>query len=573
MSVATPTKPASETQPASSKRRPRPQPSWQQARTSRFEFWRRGDAFVWLSAGATGFALLLILGVLYLIAAGGLGYFWPAEIVQVETTDGKTYLGEIWERQEMPEDIASVPGEHRIRIRAANRRLNGDGEFVWIPESQIENTSTPHGVVLLEREEYGNFIGYVADYQVDGAVVARDDAALEKLTERIGPLSDLRAEILGLARGDVGKINDAMTHAKEEIRGLESKGVTEQSPEVQRQRTRLTELEADYRDISGQIDRLRTELQRETVGLRTGDGRETRVAAGDVYRIVQPNDIGFLGEAKVYFGRFWTFISASPREANLEGGILPAIFGTVMMTLLMTVAVVPLGVIAGLYLREYARQGRLVRVVRIAVNNLAGVPSIVFGIFGLGFFVYFAGAHIDQLFFSNRLPNPTFGTGGILWSALTLALLTIPVVIVATEEGLAAVPRAVREGSLALGASKWETTWKVVLPAASPGILTGVILAISRAAGEVAPLMLTGAVKIATLLPMDSSAPFLHLERKFMHLGFHIYDLGFQSPNVEAAKPMVYMTTFLLVVIVVLLNLSAMWIRNRLWSRYRSSSF
>ncbi|MCA9727654.1 MAG: phosphate ABC transporter permease PstA, partial [Candidatus Eisenbacteria bacterium] len=260
-------------------------------------------------------------------------------------------------------------------------------------------------------------------------------------------------------------------------------------------------------------------------------------------------------------------------EANLEGGILPAIFGTVLMTLLMTIAVVPLGVVAGLYLREYAKQGRLVRAVRIAVNNLAGVPSIVFGIFGLGFFVYTMGGAIDAAFYADKLPTPTFGTGGILWSALTLALLTVPVVIVATEEGLASVPRAVREGSLALGATKWETTWRVVLPAASPGILTGVILAVSRAAGEVAPLMLTGAVKTANLLPVDDLSPFLHLERKFMHLGFHIYDLGFQSPNVEAAKPMVYMTTLLLVAIVVLLNLTAMWVRNRLWSRYRSASF
>ena len=549
--------------------------SWQQSRSSRIEFWKRGDAFVWLSAGATGFALLLILGVLYLIAAGGLGYFWPAEIVQIETTDGQVHLGEIWERQAMPADIASHPGEERIRLRAANRRLNGDREFVWIPESTIAAQTRPSGVVLLERQEYGNFIGYVTDYEVEGEVVARDDEALARLSERMQPLADLREEILGLSRGNVGRINTEMTQLRSRIRGHERDGVaqTTRANEVREAEARLEKLESGYRDLSTQIDRLRTELRRETVGLRTGDGRETRVPAGEVYRIVQPNDIGFLGQAQVYLGRFWTFVSTAPREANLEGGILPAIFGTVLMTLLMTIAVVPLGVVAGLYLREYARQGRLVRLVRIAVNNLAGVPSIVFGIFGLGFFVYFAGAAIDQKFFGNQLPTPTFGTGGILWSALTLALLTIPVVIVATEEGLAAVPRAVREGSLALGASKWETTWKIVLPAASPGILTGVILAISRAAGEVAPLMLTGAVKTATLLPLDGTAPFLHLERKFMHLGFHIYDLGFQSPNVEAAKPMVYMTTFVLVVIVVLLNLSAMWIRNRLWSRYRSASF
>ncbi len=253
--------------------------------------------------------------------------------------------------------------------------------------------------------------------------------------------------------------------------------------------------------------------------------------------------------------------------------MFPAIFGTVMMVLIMSIAVVPFGVLAALYLREYARQGVLVRAVRIAVNNLAGVPSIVFGVFGLGFFVYFVGGSIDALFFPERLPTPTFGTGGILWASLTLALLTVPVVVVATEEALAAVPRENREGSLALGATKFETIWRVVLPNAMPGILTGLILAMARGAGEVAPLMITGVVKLAPSLPLDGHWPFLHLDRKFMHLGFHIYDVGFQSPNVEAAKPMVYATTLLLVGIVVMLNLAAILIRNRLRRRFTGAAF
>jgi phosphate transport system permease protein len=230
-------------------------------------------------------------------------------------------------------------------------------------------------------------------------------------------------------------------------------------------------------------------------------------------------------------------------------------------------------VLAALYLREYARQGLLVRIVRIAVNNLAGVPSIVFGVFGLGFFVYFLGGSIDALFFPDRLPTPTFGTGGILWAALTLSLLTVPVVVVATEEGLAAVPRENREGSLALGATQFETVWRVVLPNALPGILTGLILAMARGAGEVAPLMITGVVKLAPSLPLDAQWPFLHFDRKFMHLGFHIYDVGFQSPNVEAAKPMVYLTTLLLVGIILALNLAAILIRNRLRRRYAGATF
>jgi len=276
--------------------------------------------------------------------------------------------------------------------------------------------------------------------------------------------------------------------------------------------------------------------------------------------------------ARLYVQRLGQFVADDPRESNTEGGIFPAIFGTVLMVFLMSFAVAPFGVLAALYLREYAREGVLVRAVRIAVNNLAGVPSIVFGVFGLGFFVYLIGGTIDNVFFPESLPAPTFGTGGILWASLTLALLTVPVVIVATEEGLAAVPRVVREGSLALGATKFETTWRVVIPAAAPGILTGMILAMARAAGEVAPLMIVGMVKLAPALPIDQHFPFVHLERKFMHLGFHIYDVGFQSPNVEATQPLVFATALLLVVVVMTINLAAIIVRNRLRRSYATSA-
>ena len=243
------------------------------------------------------------------------------------------------------------------------------------------------------------------------------------------------------------------------------------------------------------------------------------------------------------------------------------------MTLLMSIAVTPFGVVAAIYLREYAKQGPFVRAVRIAVNNLAGVPSIVFGVFGLGFFVYMVGGTIDQLFFQASLPSPTFGTGGILWASLTLALMTVPVVIVATEEALASVPRGAREASLACGASKWQTIQRIVLPASSSGILTGLILAMARGAGEVAPLMLVGVVKLAPTLPLDTEFPFFHADRKFMHLGFHIFDLGFQSPDAEAAKPMVFATTLLLILLVVMLNLSAIMIRERLRRKYATGAF
>ncbi|MCK6460763.1 MAG: phosphate ABC transporter permease PstA, partial [Planctomycetes bacterium] len=235
----------------------------------------------------------------------------------------------------------------------------------------------------------------------------------------------------------------------------------------------------------------------------------------------------------------------------------------------MAIFVVPFGVLAALYLREYARPGTIVSTVRIAINNLAGVPSIVFGVFGLGFFCYvIGGSLIDNTFYEERLPSPTFGTGGLLWASLTLALLTLPVVIVATEEALAAVPRSMREGSFACGASKWQTIRRIVLPRAMPGIMTGTILAIARGAGEVAPLMLVGAVKLAPELPIDGHFPFVHAERSFMHLGFHIYDLGFQSQNSEASKPMVYTTTLLLIGIILVLNVVAVAVRTRLRRRF-----
>jgi phosphate transport system permease protein len=294
---------------------------------------------------------------------------------------------------------------------------------------------------------------------------------------------------------------------------------------------------------------------------------------GELVAFTLPNTLVFNQKVGLFFHNIWNFLTLDPREANTEGGIFPAIFGTFVMTLLMSLAVVPFGVVAAIYLREYAKQGLAVRAVRIAVNNLAGVPSIVFGVFGLGFFVYFVGASIDSTFFGEYLPTPTFGTGGILWAAATLALMTVPVVIVATEEALAAVPRGMREGSLSCGASKWQTIQRIILPASLPGILTGLILAMARGAGEVAPLMLVGVVKLAPSLPIDGAFPFVHLERKFMHLGFHIYDLGFQSPDSEAAKPMVFATTLLLILLVVVLNLAAILIREKLRKRYATGAF
>ena len=326
-----------------------------------------------------------------------------------------------------------------------------------------------------------------------------------------------------------------------------------------------------YAELRFEVTRLREHEKTVTYTLQALDGKTATLPVAQVVRALLPNELGLFGKLGVYASRFWEFLSANPRESNTEGGIFPVIVGTLLMTLLMTLVVVPFGVIAALYLREYAKQGPLVSAVRIAVNNLAGVPSIVFGIFGLGFFCVIMGGTIDNFMYPERLPSPTFGGGGIFWASLTLALMTVPVVIVATEEALLAVPSSQREASLAAGASRFQTVMRVILPQAMPGILTGTILAMARGAGEVAPLMLVGVVKSAETLPVDGSFPFVHLERKFMHLGFHIYDVGFQSPDVDNTKPLVFTTTLVLILLVAALNIVAIRTRNKLRKRLASS--
>jgi phosphate transport system permease protein len=258
----------------------------------------------------------------------------------------------------------------------------------------------------------------------------------------------------------------------------------------------------------------------------------------------------------------WEFVSANPRDGMTAGGIFPAIFGTVVLTLLMTVAAVPAGVATAVYLTEYASTtSRLARLVRVCIANLAGVPSIVFGLFGLGFFVSTMGRGIDTAAFHGQ---SVYNKPSLVWAALTLAILTLPVVVVATEEALRSVPRDLRDASLALGATKFETVMRVVLPEALGGILTGSILAVSRGAGEVAPIMFTGAAYFLPYLPT-------HLNDSFMNLGYHVYVLATQSPDVDRTKPLLYGTVLVLLGLTFLLNIVAVIIRARTRRRLRAS--
>jgi phosphate transport system permease protein len=540
--------------------------------------WRRGEHLIWFTGSALGVCLLLIFGLLAVILTNGLAIFWPARLEQYTLSDGSKLAGETVKRQAIPN-----PGQpdhlkkHRIQVRVGNRDLYG-ADFRWVDEAAIAGRERPKGLLFVERSEYGPLIGWpVKIVEGDREVARGEDAVRERLPAVLAKARRDRAAIRHLEKVEIGAVNYRLEGARLENRKLDYRQKRDPGLDLSAERARLQEREGKLNDRYGQLEARLTQLSETAtqtrVSFRTADGQEKELPALDLYRAYAANELSWGQRAGIYASRLWGFLADDPREANTEGGVFPAIFGTVMMVFLMSLAVVPLGVLAALYLREYARQGPLVRTVRIAVNNLAGVPSIVFGVFGLGFFVYFVGGGIDRLFFPEALPTPTFGTGGILWASLTLALLTVPVVIVAAEEALASVPRSMREASLAMGATKFQTILRVVIPAAAPGILTGLILAMARAAGEVAPLMITGVVKLAPELPFDGFFPFFHLDRKFMHLGFHIYDVGFQSPNVEAAKPMVYSATILLLVIVVVMNLTAIVVRSHLRKKYKTSAF
>ncbi len=517
--------------------------------------WGKGEIFVWATAGAvtvTFGILALLIGV---VLVNGLGFFWPSPVASVSLRDGRVFLGEITAREEIP------AGGWRMQLKIGNRDLYGL-DFRWIPEDDVAAIVFPRDAAVLERQQFGNFYGTLRSLAPppgtggSGEGWAGLESGLEAIAQLDAALEPLRERVENLAR----RLGAARRPAPAGPRG---------GGGPQRAARLAEKLAAASRQLAAGT----AELRSFGATFAEAGGREHTVALVDIVRAYRPNGLGFWGKMAIYFSKLGELLTGEPREANTEGGLLPAIFGTVMMVLLMSFFSIPLGVIAAIYLREYARDGALVRLVRIAVFNLAGVPSIVYGVFGLGFFVYGLGGSIDRFFFSERLPTPTFGTGGILWASLTLALLTVPVVIVATEEAFASIPRGIREGSLSLGATQFQTLVRVLLPMATPGILTGFILAMARAAGEVAPLMITGVVKLAPSLPLDGNFPFLHLERKFMHLGFHIFDVGFQSPNVEAAKPMVYVTTLLLVLIVLLMSLGAIFLRNSMRKRFQTATF
>ena len=548
-----------------------------------FKAWfKSGNPWIWMNAGAVSIAVVMTVGLLALIAVRGLSHFWPSDVIEVDYRipgqEALVTLGEVNSQEEV--SLARLAGSglpvdgdadgvmSRMLLKVGNRDMYG-ADFRWVIGEWMENPRTPEDVIVVERREWGNFYGYLVDVRQNGEVVAEGAAAWPVLQQAIDRALTIHDDIQHLEKGEIGRINAGLERLRLEGRGYELRN--ELTPERQAELDAArAALDAEYAQLEQQLQGLYAQFNRDSFMARVPDGREKEISLGKVVRVFQPNSMGVMDKTGHYFAKLWEFVSEEPREANTEGGVFPAIFGTVLMVLIMSVVVTPFGVLAAVYLREYAKQGLVTRIIRIAVNNLAGVPAIVYGVFGLGFFIYFLGGNIDALFFPEALPTPTFGTGGMLWASLTLALLTVPVVIVSTEEGLTRIPRSLREGSLALGATKSETLWKIILPMSSPAMMTGLILAVARAAGEVAPLMLVGVVKLAPSLAVNGNYPYLHLDQKFMHLGFHIFDVGFQSPNVEAARPLVYATALLLVGVIATLNFSAVAIRNHLREKYKA---
>lgn len=543
---------------------------------------KSGTPWIWINAGAVSIAVIMTLGLLSVIAVRGMAHFWPADVIvadyQVPGGETRLLAGERVQAEEVPRarlaasglPVAEEGGEFMTRelLKVGNREVYG-ADFSWVVGEWLSNVRTPRDIIVLERREWGNFYGQLLNVKEEGNQVAEGEAAWGELQRRIARIDQLHSQISQLEKVDIGRINHGLERLRLKTRKLELENRLDAAAQAELDAERAG-WDAEYRELEGRLMSLYQQFNRDSIGVRTMDGRELEISLGKVVRAYQPNAMSVPQKLGFYAAKIWEFVSDEPREANTEGGIFPAIFGTVLMTIIMAVIVTPFGVIAAVYLREYAKQGLLTRIIRIAVNNLAGVPSIVYGVFGLGFFVYVLGGSLDAIFYPEAAPAPVFGTPGLMWASLTLAILTLPVVIVATEEGLARIPRILREGSLALGATKSETLWKVVLPMASPAMMTGLILAVARAAGEVAPLMLVGVVKLAPSLPLNGNYPYLHLDQKIMHLGFHIFDVGFQSPNVEAARPLVYATALLLVLVIATLNLSAVVIRNHLREKYKA---
>ena len=543
----------------------------------RFSWIKSGNPWVWLTAGAVSISLISVLGLLLLIGWKGLVYFWPAPLYEWQDAQGQRLIGQVYQRdyvsldqlsdqdRQWPESVVATGQVQRLSIKVANRDIY-PRDFISVLAMDLHHQETPQSFAVFERMRGGDFFGQPIAFETKNKTYR--SSLSNHIETGLQGANAVREQIDLILQGELHSATKQLDNLRSEQRLKQKKGQVS-TDDLKAFQLRQKTLEARFNAAENKILSLQQQLSSQRVLVKDMRGEVIALPLDSLLDAWYPNAMNWKEKVQHWGKQVIKFILDNPRESNSEGGVFPAIFGTVLLVIIMSVVVMPLGVIAAVYLHEYAKDSMLTRLIRISVVNLAGVPSIVYGVFGLGFFVYTIGSSIDEIFYSDSLPTPTFGTPGLLWSAMTLAILTLPVVIVATEEGLARVPNSVRNGSYALGATKFETLWRIVLPMVSPAIMTGLILAVARAAGEVAPLMLVGVVKLASNLPVDGDFPYLHLERKFMHLGFHIYDVGFQAPNIEAARPLVFATSFLLITVVVGLNITAIMIRNNLREKFK----
>lgn len=534
-----------------------------------------GQPWIWLSAGALSCALIMLLGTLGWIAAQGLHHFWPKPIYQLElpATDASSPRALSFLAQPLRSGQVVDQSQDEQLWRLGNRDLQNQ-EYLWLPKSAGAEFSRPENALRIERQAWGDLFGFAQaliwqetqeDTRQEQRVPAEAAEFWSSLQTQLRVTQALQQQIRLLERREMGRLNQQLEQIRRQLRTSASHDPDTHAALL----TTQQQLLHDHERLRLYLQNLYQQAAQPQLEIRLAQGETHALGLDQILRITRPNALSFIEKLQLYLHNIWAFLTENPREANTQGGIFPALYGTLVMVLLMTLLVTPFGVLAAIYLHEYAGKSLLARWIRISVYNLAGIPSIVFGVFGLGFFIYLVGGQLDQWLFADALPAPTLGTPGLIWVSLTLALLTLPVVIVATEEGLARIPRSLRDGSLALGATPAETLWRIILPLATPAMLTGLILAIARAAGEVAPLMLVGVVKLAPTLPLDDVFPYLHLDRKIMHLGYHIFDASFQSPDPEAARPLVYATALVLILLILLLNLSAIRIRHHLRERYQ----
>jgi phosphate transport system permease protein len=490
--------------------------------------------WVWFHAGALSVSLFLMLSLVGFIGFQAAGYFWPKPLqwIEVAAEDGRSI--HLWGQQILSQELP------RMQSQLKGLPLNSRQRLMFLGDQPSE----------LSRVEPQR------THQTPEAYLWVNDVESKAASALLKGFSLNDIALIQLTTGS-RLLMKPMGWFDRDKRPLAQPAVNEQQQAVE-----VPSLPATIALDNPSF----WPKQARFVQFIDAQQQQYWVPVEQIAWAFYPNRLTLMEGLNLFALSVWHFVSG----ANVSGqqqGVWPAILGTVLMVFLMTLLVTPLGICAAIYLHEYAPKNKIMRLVRVGVSNMAAVPSIVYGVFGLGFFVHAMGSVLDQM---TGQMEPVWETPGLLWAGLTLALMTLPVVIITTEEGLARVPLRLREASLALGATQAETLWKVVMPLVTPAMMTGVILAIARAAGEVAPLMLVGVVKLAPALPINEHFPYMHLEQPFMHLGYHIYETALFDPRGDVSRPLVYAMAALLVLVIIFLNLFAIRIRQRMRERYRA---